>query len=308
MKKSFNPITQAIIHLHETTNPSSLQAQCRRSILQSVTLKRMNEALNKLPLPNRIAAKVSTMHLNDFVIDPDMLNGENHLTHTYPATCLVVDSDVILKVQPKGCSIDVSHPSYLTMFEEGDTQFIIYAKTETLQDVILRCKADNTTFQEDFIWKVLGAICYHVLTKHPSPTGHLTTSNVHFTDTGSIFIEINDQEEDQEVTNVDMGAAAAVYDAPEVITRNDPDEKAFSWSIGCIIYELLALEPAFYDREGFNPFAVIMSIMEGEMPPPPPVNSFPYITDLMWQCLKTEPADRPSVQNIHAEAEEFNNR
>ena len=40
------------------------------------------------------------------------------------------------------------------------------------------------------------------------------------------------------------------YSAPEIVKRQDYNEKADIWSLGCILHELMCLKPAF---SGNNP-------------------------------------------------------
>ena len=51
------------------------------------------------------------------------------------------------------------------------------------------------------------------------------------------------------------------YSAPEIVKREDYNEKADIWSLGCIIHELMCLKPAF---TGNNPLLLAKIISNRE--------------------------------------------
>lgn len=99
------------------------------------------------------------------------------------------------------------------------------------------------------------------------------------------------------VTAMEAQVDKPVYEAPEVLGRQNPDSKAHSWNLGCLLYEMLALEPAFYDRSGVNPFSVFMDIMQGNLPAIP-ASASQSMTDLVNRCLVSDSANRLSLQEI----------
>ncbi|XP_071089630.1 serine/threonine-protein kinase Nek6-like [Haliotis cracherodii] len=297
MRHSFNPITQTVIQLHSNTCCPTLNHWCRNTILQSVTLKRVDQMLT-LPVPSKIANNISKIGLSDFLIDPASLNGSNHLNRTYPATCLFDNSKVILKIQPSGSQINTSHPSFLASFEEGEYQCSIYQKTENLQDIIEACKQNGTRISDEVSWKVVCEFCRWVLINASGFSGKLSTAVINFTCDGRIFFDLTEsQPDEQDITALNMGTPLPVYEAPEILTRNNPDEQAFVWSLGCVVYEMLALEPAYFDSDGSNPFAVYMKIIQGELPPDI-LRGGQALMDLVWLCLVVDPTGRPTIKDI----------
>eukprot|EP00959_Pyramimonas_sp_CCMP1952_P293773 6144364-Pyramimonas_sp.AAC.2 len=51
------------------------------------------------------------------------------------------------------------------------------------------------------------------------------------------------------------------YSCPEIIQHEEYTDKADVWSLGCILYYMLRLEPPF---EGSNPLTVASKIVEGK--------------------------------------------
>lgn len=110
---------------------------------------------------------------------------------------------------------------------------------------------------------------------------------------GSVFIE----RDESQMTQVNMSPDAAIYEAPEVLRREEPTNQSFVWTAGCIIYEMLALEPAFYDRSGTNPFQVFMDMMQGILPPEP-LEGSSELKSVMWNCLKLNPTERIPLADL----------
>lgn len=91
-----------------------------------------------------------------------------------------------------------------------------------------------------------------------------------------------------------------LYEAPEVLKREPPNEMALSWTIGCIIYELVTLEAAFCDRENpGNMVALITDIIQGKRPPM--IGQTQYSDTLLRtidQCLELQPSKRPHLEGL----------
>lgn len=86
-------------------------------------------------------------------------------------------------------------------------------------------------------------------------------------------------------------AGSPIYMAPELIAQKKYDNKVDVWSLGCIIYELCALRPAFDGR-------TIMQVMSNIEKKTVPSVSPPYsikLQTLLSQMLEKDPARRITV-------------
>lgn len=63
-------------------------------------------------------------------------------------------------------------------------------------------------------------------------------------------------QDENSVLNLIYPYPMVVYDAPENITRMGAGDKAFTWSIGCILSEMIT-EPAYLDTMSTDPFQVL---------------------------------------------------
>jgi serine/threonine-protein kinase Nek2 len=91
------------------------------------------------------------------------------------------------------------------------------------------------------------------------------------------------------------------YMAPEVLDARKLGVYTFAadvFSIGMLIYELLALKPPF---EELPPFKVADAIVSGQVPVLPPLPSaYQSLVDLHVLCIRPNPQERPSLSAIIA--------
>ena len=88
-----------------------------------------------------------------------------------------------------------------------------------------------------------------------------------------------------------------VYSPPEVLRGQQFSPASQVWLLGCVLYELAAMEPA-YKIQGTDMFTALANIMEGR--PPPEINAS-FSDDLkstITNCLKSDPETRPSVEEL----------
>eukprot|EP00899_Mesostigma_viride_P006794 jgi/Mesvir1/16115/Mv08400-RA.2 len=87
------------------------------------------------------------------------------------------------------------------------------------------------------------------------------------------------------------------YSCPEIIQHEQYTDKADVWTVGCVLYHMIALEPPF---QGSNPLTVASKIVEGEYPS---MDSLPYSADLknlIKVLLTTDPNKRPNIKEVSA--------
>lgn len=91
-------------------------------------------------------------------------------------------------------------------------------------------------------------------------------------------------------------AGTAQFMAPEVITCVGHTHKADIWSLGCCCIEMLTGKPPF---AGFdNQYAVMMRIAKGDTRDQIPPGISPAAQDFITLCLRANPAERPTAQEL----------
>lgn len=187
-------------------------------------------------------------------------------------------------------------PSMVATFEEDGHLCCILLPTQSLAERIDKAKETGSNLEHSIIWQTITRILHIFQSGQISPVTSVTSASVMYHTNGHITVTTHAGDSGS-VTAMEAQVDKPVYEAPEVLGRQDPDSKAHSWNLGCLLYEMLALEPAFYDRSGVNPFSVFMDIMQGNLPPVPP-NASESLTDLVNHCLVSDPSNRFSLQDI----------
>ena len=85
-----------------------------------------------------------------------------------------------------------------------------------------------------------------------------------------------------------------LYMAPEVLNGEAYNHKADMWSLGCILYELVTLKPAF---NGSSMMALMLAITKGQYEPIP-AKLHPAVAPFAVKLLQVDPARRPSAEQI----------
>ena len=193
-----------------------------------------------------------------------------------------------------GSDINTADAKYITSFAEDNKIIVVEEPTKTLADIIQQSKEEGTVFDEEFLWLLIDEIISYLLDNEIYPSTHFGPDCIYFLPNRQIFIQCD---ENQQGDMNEVMTSTAVYEAPEVLNMDNPTSTAFVWSIGCIIHECLALEPAFYDPEGSNPFSVFMKIMENDLPPEPTFGS-DTLKAVLRMCLMQDPNARITLQTL----------
>jgi len=89
-------------------------------------------------------------------------------------------------------------------------------------------------------------------------------------------------------------AGTPYYMSPEVCNSMPYNDKSDVWSMGCVLYELAALDPPFHAS---NLLALVRNISQGDYQPLPASYSS-GVGALVSACLRTDPSSRPAVRSL----------
>lgn len=94
-----------------------------------------------------------------------------------------------------------------------------------------------------------------------------------------------------------MPAGTMAYLAPEVLAGGGHTHAADVWAVGAVLFELVALAPAF---RGANALAVARRILavESAPPPRPPLSCPPEIAAVIARCFAADPTRRPTAAQL----------
>ncbi|XP_064612004.1 serine/threonine-protein kinase Nek6-like [Liolophura sinensis] len=262
MDQSFNPVTGQFEPQHLKVRLQSLQKICLQAIGRAVTILRYPH-VKCLPLPPKLLEAVQSLEMADFYIDPEHLRSSHHLSHSYPATCTLDNQPVTLKVTTRGTTLPESDPSYITTFNSSDKNVHVFRRKTSLREIINKHKREGAKLEPEFVWSVVSAMAGVLQNCHPSLG--INPDNIYSHHNGIVTIDMDPPTNNKIPQDLEE---TPVYDSPEVLLQQDPDSRALSWVIGCILYEMLAMKPAYYVRSDTSLLEVMQNIIQGEQPPP----------------------------------------
>ena len=303
----------------EDAQPGSLQQHCRTFILQSVGLKRLARIVD-LPIPQTMVNFLANqLTVDDFYVNRNNLNSE-HITHcVYPAKCLLDMSEVLLKCVPPCLADDrikstmeawkgVSHPNIvhsLVQFNQGGTEIIVFEYPPVaLVDVITEQRELRRLLPEYLIWKAFCELSSAL--KYLNEKGILyetskPTERISFDENGALKLDSGLLYMASAQDNMNAMALGddntGLYSPPEVLKGQQFGPGSQVWLLGCVLYELTTMEPA-YKIQGTDMFTALANIMEGRPPPEISGNFSEDLKTTINECLKGDPDLRPSLEEL----------
>lgn len=182
-----------------------------------------------------------------------------------------------------------------------------YCEGGDLGSTVKRCKKENVSVDEEFVWKVCGQIvaalkdCHRhkdAVTGKPKPILHrdLKPGNI-FMDAAQ-NIKIGDfglaKELPSESALAYTNVGTPFYMSPEMINECRYNEKSDIWALGCLLYELCALAPPF---DATNHLSLAVKINAGKFSRIPSQYSEDLYRAVRWM-LSLDQSKRPSVEDL----------
>lgn len=190
------------------------------------------------------------------------------------------------------------------LFYDGQSQKLQiitdFIPTSTLQTQMSTHMQSKTPIPEDVIWKVAAEVAVLLHTLHFSHglfLQYFTPRQCALMSDGSVRLVVTDLA--QAVSPLYMEATAQltrIYWAPELLEPKVPSFKSDVWSLGCILYELCALQP-FIDL----PTPPNLMNRSANLPNDPALQQYsPELRAMIIGMLAYEPAVRLSSEYIVA--------
>ncbi|XP_059145403.1 serine/threonine-protein kinase Nek10-like [Physella acuta] len=200
---------------------------------------------------------------------------------------------------------EMRHPNvvrYYRTFELNDKLYIVmeYIEGAHLGEHFNSLKEKNDKFQQARIWNILLQLILALRYLHKEKGivhRDLTPSNIMLGENDKVTITDFGlaKQKRSECSKMTSVVGTILYSCPEVVQNMAYGEKADIWALGCILYQMCALEPPFNST---NMLTLVNKIVAADYKPIPEKEYSPRLLQTIKSCLCVNPEDRPDILQL----------